>query len=151
MLIKSMGFAWKLLPGWVRLRVIRATQAKFTVSTAAIITNGEGKVLLLNHAFRPFSGWGMPGGFVDHGEDPDETIRREIREEIGLELEDLEMFRVRTLGRHVEILFRARGVGEAAVLSPREILEFGWFDIDAMPDGLSRGQRELIRQQLTIA
>lgn len=144
MLTRSLGFAWKLLPGWARLRVIRATQDKFTVSTAAIVMNDEGKVLLLNHTFRPYSGWGMPGGFVMHGESPDETIRREIREEIGLELEDLEMFRVRTLGRHVEILFRARGIGEAAVLSPREIIEFGWFDVDSLPQGLSRGQRELI-------
>ena len=143
MLQKQVGFIWQSLPPWLRLKIVRATQRKFTVSTAAIITNHEGKVLLLNHALRPFSGWGMPGGFMMAGEQPVDTIRREIREETGVELEDLEMFRVRTIGSHVEILFTAKAVREASVRS-REILELGWFDVASMPENMSRAQKELI-------
>ncbi len=145
MLNKQIGFAWKIIPAWLRLKIIRTTQDKFTVSAAAIITDGENRVLLLNHVLRPFSGWGLPGGFVASGEAPEEAIRREIREETGLELDDLKMFRVRTIRSHVEILFTATGIGEATVRSS-EILDLGWFDVDGMPVGLSRGQAATIKE-----
>lgn len=147
MLRKEIGFAWKILPSWLRLRIIRVTQQSFTVSAAAIITNPEGEVLLLNHLLRPYSGWGLPGGFLTAAEQPEAAIRRELREETGIELENLKMFSVRTIGRHVEILFRADGVGEATVQS-REILEVGWFDLDRLPEHLPASQKNVIRQVL---
>ena len=147
-MLRSIEALWKILPGPVRLKIIRATQAKFTLSTAAIITNEHRQVLLLNHAFRPFSGWGLPGGFVDAHEQPEDAIRREIREETGIELGNLTMFRVRTIRRHVEILFLAKANGIAEVKSPREILELGWFDVDAMPEKMSASQQAVIRAVL---
>ena len=141
----GIGTLWKMLPGWLRLKIIRSTQAKFTVSAAAIITNELRQVLLLNHVLRPFSGWGLPGGFIGVHEQPEEAIRREIREETGLELADLKMLAIRTIGRHVEILFTAKAVGEAEVKS-REILELGWFDVGSMPEQMSRSQRNVIEQ-----
>ncbi len=131
----------------MRLKIIRTTQQKFTVSAAAVITNAEGKVLLLNHVLRPFSGWGLPGGFLAGDEQPEEAIRREILEETGMAMENVEMFRVRTIGRHVEILFTAVSAGEATVQS-REILELGWFDRNSLPDGLPQSQKNVIKQFL---
>jgi 8-oxo-dGTP diphosphatase len=145
MLRKPIGFAWKSLPSWLRLRIIRTTQQKFTVSAAAVITNRQGEVLLLNHLLRPFSGWGLPGGFLTAAEQPEEAIRRELREETGLELKDVEMFQVRTIGRHVEIMFRATAYGEARVHS-REITELGWFHVDELPEGLPRSQKDVVRR-----
>jgi len=147
MLRKQIGFAWKSLPPWLRLRIVRSTQQKFTVSAAAVISNREGKVLLLDHLLRPFSGWGLPGGFLAAKEQPEEAIRRELLEETGLELDDLEMFRIRTIGGHIEILFTARADGEARVQS-REIVGFGWFEIDELPDGLPRSQQAVIKEVL---
>ena len=146
MLKKQIGFAWKSLPPWVRLRIIRTTQQKFTVSAAAVITNAKGEVLLLNHLLRPYSGWGLPGGFLTAAEQPEEAIRRELLEETGLELVDLEMFRIRTIGRHVEIVFRATSTGEPKVLS-QEIFELGWFGIDDLPEGLPAAQREIVARE----
>ena len=134
----------------MRLRIIRATQSKFTVSAAAIITNAHRQVLLLNHAFRPFSGWGLPGGFIAFREQPEEAIRREVREETGIELDELTMLRIRTIGRHVEILFTAKANGEPEVKSPREILELGWFDVDAMPENMSSSQKAVIREVVSV-
>jgi len=145
----KLGTVWKILPPWLRLRIVRTTQSKFTVSSAAIITNERGEVLLLNHAFRPFHGWALPGGFIEAHEQPEAAIRREIREETGLELDDLNLFRIHTIRRHVEILFTATSNGEAEVRSPREILELGWFAVDALPENLSRSQRELVREVIS--
>ena len=142
---EHIGLAWKILPPWLRLRIIRTTQHKFTVSAAAVITNQAGKVLLLNHVLRPYSGWGLPGGFLGKGEQAEDAIRREIREETGIEVDQLKMFRVRTLGGHVEILFSATTNEEPEVES-REIIELGWFDVESMPDQMSEAQKRLVKE-----
>ena len=138
---------WASVPSGFRMAVIRVTQQKFTVSVAAIITNPEGKVLLLNHVLRPGSSWGIPGGFIDGGEQPEAAIRREIQEETGIELEDLRLYRIRTIKRHVEILFRATSTGTAEVNSI-EITELGWFAPSEMPAGISRIQKYMIEEVL---
>ena len=146
-MIKTAGKIWKKLPPRVRTAITRIWQKTFTVSVAAIITNDAGEVLLLDHVLRPRSGWGIPGGFIDAGEQPDSALKREIREETGLELRDISLYRVRTLKRHVEILFTATAVGEARVLS-REIKELRWFDVDEIPPEMNLDQQFLLRKVL---
>lgn len=123
--------------------VVRVWQPKFTVSAAAVIRDRSGKVLLLNHVLRPFSGWGLPGGFIEHEETPESAIRRELIEETGIELSNLELLKVRIVGTHVEILFAASSEDEGSVLS-HEIIELGWFAKDGLPKGLSPSQKRLI-------
>jgi NAD+ diphosphatase len=57
---------------------------------AVIITNDSGEIMLVERRTDPFAGkWDLPGGFIDLDEDLEGSIRREIREELGVELEDL--------------------------------------------------------------
>ena len=141
------GVVWKKLPWIVRAKIIRVTQPKFTVSAAAIITNGRGEVLLLNHVIRPKSGWGLPGGFLEHCEHADDGIRREIFEETGIKVNNLRMFRVRTLGTHIEILFTAKTSGTPEVKS-REIKELAWFADGSLPEKMNSAQKALIEKVL---
>lgn len=150
MLRKAIGDAWKILPWRVRAKIVRLTQPKFTVSAAAVIINKEREVLLLDHVLRPRSGWGLPGGFLKKGEQPEAGIRREIREEIGIELDELAMYRVRTIGAHIEIVFSARASGEPEVKS-REIHGLRWFTSASMPEKLSIAQRDIIDKVLKRA
>jgi len=147
MLKTIIGLIWRKLPPSVRMKIVRVTQKKFTATVAVIIENEMGEVLLLDHVLRPASGWGIPGGFLEYGEQPAEAVKRELREEIGLELKNLEMVRVRTSGRHIEILFRARANGTASVKS-REINALGWFEVDKMPEKMSRIQKTIIEDLL---
>jgi len=147
MLVNLFGKFWKRTPRGVRRWLTRRAEANFTVSAAAIVTNDAGEVLLLDHVLRPHSGWGLPGGFINRGEQPEDAVRREIREETGLELKNVELVRVRTLDRHVEIIFRAVGVGTPRVLS-REIIELGWFAVEAMPPDMALDQQFIIRKIL---
>jgi len=77
----------------------------------------DGKVLLIRRR-NPPHGWALPGGFVDYGETVEDAVRREMKEETGLDLADLRQFRVYSdpardpRGHVVSVVFAARGVGK---------------------------------------
>lgn len=65
-------------------------------TNAAILINEQDEILLVRRAVNPFKGlWDLPGGFVSIREDFEESMLREITEEIGITLErnDLRYFR----------------------------------------------------------
>ena len=141
------GKVWRLLPARLRLWAMRATNARFTVTAGAIVFNESGQVLLLKHRFRAGSGWGLPGGFLEAGEQPLDALRRELREEIGMEIKDIEVFAARSFRkpRQVEVLFRCRANGSA---QPRnmEIELAEWFQVNALPEGLPKDQRLFVER-----
>lgn len=58
------------------------------MKSRAIITDNVGKILLANYG----GVYLFPGGSIDDGENPNDTIIRELREETGLEFQQLEPF-----------------------------------------------------------
>ena len=55
------------------------------VAVGGILTDAEGRILLIRRARDPGAGkYGLPGGFVDEGETGEEAVIREIKEEVGL-------------------------------------------------------------------
>lgn len=147
MLIEVAGKFWKVIPHGFRAFLTRRIQATFTSSAAGIITNDRGEVLLLDHVLRPKSGWGVPGGFLDKGEPAEDALRREIKEETGLDITHVELYRVRTIRRHIEVIFTARATGEPQVQS-REIIAAKWFAVDDIPKEMSLRQHFMIRAAL---
>lgn len=140
------GALWRRAPARWKGWAIRFTQPRFTVTAGAIVSNDKGQVLLLKHRFRPGSGWGMPGGFLERGEQPADALRRELREEIGLEVSDVQLFETRTFkkARQVEIIFRCRAAGKTEQLN-FEIKKAAWFSPDDLPKELPRDQARLIK------
>ena len=110
-------------------------------TASAFVVDDSGRLLLVRRAIEPFLGcWDTPGGFVEEGEHPLDALRRELREETGLEVEP---------GRFVGIWMDDYGPSadaqstlnlywEASVVSgdPRpadDVAELGWFDPDRLP------------------
>ena len=126
---------------------MRLTNTRFTVTAGAVIFNDQKQVLLLKHRFRAGSGWGLPGGFLQRGEQPIDCLRRELREEIGLEVEDVEVFAARSFKKpkQVEVLFRACANARVKPLT-MEVECAEWFSLDSLPEGLPRDQRRYVER-----
>ena len=61
--------------------------ANASASTAAIITNSKGEILLTTRAFEPAKDkLDLPGGFVDMNETAEEALIRELKEELNIEV-----------------------------------------------------------------
>lgn len=89
------------------------------VGVGAVIWNAQGEVLLIQRGRSPREGeWSIPGGKVETGERLQNALRREVREETGLEIEIVDFLDVVELeedGHHFVLVdFTARHVsGEA--------------------------------------
>ncbi|GAA2471520.1 NUDIX domain-containing protein [Winogradskya humida] len=61
-----------------------AKQARKRVSADVIIRDAAGKILLVNPSYKP--DWDVPGGMVEANEPPHVAARRELKEELGVDL-----------------------------------------------------------------
>ncbi|MEO5376679.1 MAG: NUDIX hydrolase [Magnetococcus sp. DMHC-6] len=126
-----------------------------TISVHALLVDEHSfaqKQLLLcrlaygDHRYRK---WSFPGGFVDIGESLETALRREVREEIGVELQHWEQVGMTPLLEqetpHIGFLFRCeQWLGIPKEMS-RELLEIAWVDCGtfkqiAKEDGLAYPQ-----------
>lgn len=153
MLKRLVAAVWLGAPRFVRRAGVWLSQTRFTVTAGAVVLDEGGRVLLLRHALRKGSGWGIPGGFIMGGEQPEDAVRREVREETGLALEKVELAFVRSLGhvRQIEVIFRAE-MKSAALEGLRknfEIERAQWFALDALPGEVGRDQRLIIERALS--
>lgn len=71
-------------PGLLPANEYYRTLPRRRVGAGLLITNPAGDVLLLETTYK--QAWEIPGGACEGGEHPRETARREVREELGLDL-----------------------------------------------------------------
>ncbi len=101
---------------------------------SVIPLDSAGQTILLRRGFDPGSGlWTFPGGFVELGESVPEAARREVREELGIDVELGELVGVysRPDDRVVLIVYLARALGTPQTTP--EAIEVKAFDRNALP------------------
>lgn len=57
-----------------------------TLGARCVLIDEAGRVLLIRHTYVP--GWSFPGGGVEHDETLVDALRRELREEVGVTLQE---------------------------------------------------------------
>jgi len=129
---------YRRLPVGLRRRIVRAVSPSFTVGAMCFIERDDGAVLLVRHSYR--ERWGVPGGLLQRGEDPEDGVRREVREEVGLRVDLLgePAVVVDAEPQRVDVVFRARPAVDVdpddLVLGSAEIVEARWFPSDGLPE-----------------
>ena len=126
------------MPTALRRLVVRRVAPSFTVGAMCFIERADGRVLFIRHLYR--QRWGVPGGLLERRETPTDAVRREVREEVGLDVRLVgePAVNVDAVPRRIDIVFRARPIDEADADRVRpgsvEVLEARWFLPTELPE-----------------
>lgn len=122
---------------WIGYRLIRAFWwiRRPVILGVRVLVVRNGRVLLVRHSYR--SRWFLPGGRPNRGESLADTARREAREEVGVQIDEVNLLGVysrfeKTVSDHV-VVFRAECLERDGTRS-KEIRDDRWFEVDNLPD-----------------
>jgi len=107
------------------------------VSPAMMALVIRGREILLARAPRfPGAMYSALAGFVEPGETIEDCVRREVREEVAIEVDRIEYFASQSwpFPHSLMIAFTAHYAGGELHPDPAEIAEARWFALDALPD-----------------
>jgi len=100
-----------------------AKQARKRVSADAILRDAHGRILLVDPRYKP--DWDLPGGMAEANEPPADAVRRELREELGLEAQIGDLLCVDWVSPHgpwddlVSFIFDGGALSEDAIAGLR--------------------------------
>ena len=141
---------YKRLPRWARLFLVRRATPSFHVGSMCVVERADGRLLLVRQSYRR-DGWGFPGGLLRRGEEPGDGARRELREELGIdvELDQPPLVVVDASARRVDVIFTGRlaegsDQPEHTDHSP-EITAARWFPPDDLPSLLPEATSALVQ------
>ena len=139
---------WDRLPRPARASLLHLYPLpRFRVGVLAVIVNSRGEVLLLDHRFRASDPWGVPGGWLERLEAPEEGLLRELREELAHATtpDALELMEVvsRTSRSHLEFFYGLRA--DIDDIPPNvEFKQARYFPLDALPAEMLPLHREVV-------
>jgi ADP-ribose pyrophosphatase YjhB (NUDIX family) len=130
------------------------------VGSLGVLLDARGRVLLAEHLFRPRYPWGLPGGWLARNEHPARGVERELREELGIDVEVVQLLMAEPHGPHsgrgtapgLSIVYRCRvrPDGDAAPVA-WELLGVAWFTPEEAMPLLRRFEQEALRLALVSA
>lgn len=105
------------------------------LTVICLLTDGD-RMLLQNRTKKDWQGYALPGGHVEPGESFVDAVKREMKEETGLEiinprLAGIKQFPTRD-GRYVVLLFKATEYSGTVVSSDEGQME--WVDKSRLPE-----------------
>ena len=113
------------------------------------VTNGE-KILLSKYAGRSYAHYALLAGFAEIGETLEQTVQREVMEEVGLRVKNLRYYKSQPWGVDGTLLmgfFCDVDGSDIIHIDENELAMADWYDRNALPakdDGISL-TREMIR------
>lgn len=121
------------------------------ISPAVIVgvTNGD-KILLSKYAGRAYTRYALIAGYTEIGETMEETVKREVMEEVGLRVKNIRYYKSQPWGRDGAVLmgfFCDLDGSDEIHLDERELALAEWHERHKLPahdDGISL-TREMIR------
>ena len=137
---------WKQFPLWLKILSSRLLRPKYMVAVAAVVFDGDGRILLGRRTYIKNRPWGLLAGNLEYGEDPESAIVRELREETGFEIEVQKLLKAVSAkeDRHISLIYLCKIMSGKFQPSP-EISAVQFFSVTELPDML-RTEKMLVEQ-----
>ncbi|GAF12399.1 MutT/Nudix family protein [Bacillus sp. JCM 19046] len=142
------------------LRKLVGTRPLILPGAVVLILNEDKHVLLQQRLDRS---WGLPGGLMEVGESLEETARREVKEETGLELGALELIEV-CAGKDfhlklahgdeiysVTVVYCAKQTKGEMIIDQVESIDLAYYPLEQLPENLTSGTSAFIEPYLKKA
>ena len=104
----------------------------------ALRENNGIEILMVRPRRGIYLGWILPGGFVEYGESPEDTLRREVEEELNLRVRDLCIVgassRMMDNGYSLVSIFYLMSIAGEMRKRDEEIYEVMWRPVDEIKD-----------------
>ena len=141
------------------LRSMVGNEKVIMVVSGAFVFDKENRVLMQKRSDN--GQWGFPGGFMDLGESVQDTARREVYEETGLKLEELELFGIYSGPQYdktfangdqvslVLISFICKRYTGELVESNEESMENKFYPLQELPENIFTDHKMLVNDLLS--
>lgn len=130
-------------------RAWRLSRPHFSVGVIGVLFNPLGEVLIVEHVYHSYPQWGLPGGYVDRGEDPQESLAREFREELQLNVQvGAVVAAQRAYSNHLDLAYVCFCHNDVGALCS-ELLDYRWVTPANLPD-IRRFHRSAISQAAAL-
>ena len=112
---------------------------KISPAVIVAITNGD-KVVMSRYrvSSNPYRGYALIAGFVEIGETFEDTVRREVMEEVGLKVKNIHYYKSQPWAfsdtEMIGFFAELDGEDDTIVLQEDELSEAGWFSREEIPD-----------------
>lgn len=103
-----------------------ATQPRKRVGADALIRDAAGRLLLVDPKYKP--DWDLPGGMSEANEPPAETVRRELKEELGLDLRPGQLLCIDWVSPHGPWDDSLMFIFDGGILTEHQIANLGLHD-----------------------
>lgn len=138
------------------IRGIIGTRPLILVGAVVVVMDEHGKILLQK---RPEGVWGLPGGLLELEESAEEAGRREVFEETGVEIGELQLVNVLSGKQYfrklpngdefypVTIAYITKDIKNSKIkIDGKESIDAGFFPLQKLPEHTTPLVRKLIQQ-----
>jgi 8-oxo-dGTP pyrophosphatase MutT (NUDIX family) len=138
------------------LRKLVGNQPLIMVGSTVLVLDAQKRLLMLKRSESGY--WGVPGGAMELGETTEETAKRELREETGLETREMSLFGVFSGAElyyrypsgeevyNVSIVYLTRDVYGTIELLDGEHHDFKYFNLEKLPENISPPVRPILKE-----
>lgn len=127
------------------------------IGTGVVVFNKKGQILMGKRTYKPL-GYSLPGGHLEFGETLEQCAIREVKEEVGIDIKQIEII---TFGENLFLekdyhsisifIFSTIKEGEIVKnMEPHKCDGWSWFNIEELPKQLSFNYEPILKENLAL-